>query len=115
MEVRVSLGVGEHTRGILYSARCTTCTLGFKGLQVRFPTVGELMRTLLCVPIYSSSKRALSMLKKSATEFRSDIGQDTLCAIMALKYNVDDCCHTDVIMDKELLKRAKSESYLYNN
>ena len=55
------------------------------------------------------------MLKKSATEFRSDLGQNTLCAIMALKYNADDCCYTDVIMDKELLKRGKSASYLYNN
>ena len=54
------------------------------------------------------------MLKKSATEFRSDLTQDTLCAIMALKYNVDECCHPDVIMDKELLKRAKSATYLYN-
>ena len=32
----------------------------------------------------------ISMLKKSANEFRSDLGQDTLCAIMGLKYNVDD-------------------------
>ena len=56
------------------------------------------------------------MLKKSATEFLSDLGQDTLCAIMAIKYNIDDCCHAGVIMDNlELLKQAKSASYLYNN
>ena len=64
----------------------------------------------------ASSERAFSVLNKSATEFRSALGEDTLCAIMALKYNVDDCCHPDVVMDKdiELLKRAKGATSSYN-
>ena len=74
------------------------------------------MKALLCVPhSNASSKRAFSLLKKSATEFRSDLEQDILCAIMILKYNINNCCHPDVVMDKELLKRAKSASYLYTS
>ena len=81
----------------------------------RFPTLGKLMKALMCIPhSNASSERAFSMMKKVTTEFRSELGQDTLCAIMALKYNGHECCHPNLFKDEDLLKKAKSATYLYN-
>ena len=71
------------------------------------------------------------MLKKVAMEFCSELGHDTLCAIMALNFNEDQCCHPNmvvdatllsenqcchpnIVMDATLLKEAKSATCVYN-
>ena len=72
----------------------------------RFPTVSKL-KAFMCIPhSNASSERAFSMLTKVAMEFRSELGHDALCAIMALNFNEDQCCHPNMVMDATLLEEA---------
>ena len=54
-----------------------------------------------------SQQRVFSMLEKVATEFHSELGDDTLCATRALKFNGDECVHPNMMMDAVLLQEAR--------
>ena len=80
----------------------------------RFPTLASFAKALMCIPhSNASSERAFSVLKKIATDTRSELGHDTLCAIMALKFNEDSCCINPSVIDDQMLKKAKSATYVY--
>ena len=54
------------------------------------------------------------MLKKVATKLHSELGHHTVCAIMALQFSEDKCCHPNMVMDAVLLKDTGSATYVYN-
>ena len=82
--------------------------------EPRFPHLSRLMTTLLVVPAgNASSERVFSQVRKIATNFRSELGRDTLCALLSVKWNVDDSA-TSFTCSAKLVRSAKSATYRYN-
>ena len=79
-----------------------------------FQNVCKLMKAILCIPhSNASSERTFSMVRKIVTENMTDIGNDTVCALLRCKLNCDKrACEYKLIKDE--LKAAKSATYLYN-
>ena len=60
----------------------------------------------------ADSERMFSMMKKIATEFRSELNNDTICALLCTKQNsLYDCF--DFLPSEEILKNAKSACCAY--
>ena len=79
----------------------------------RFPVLSKLAKGVLCIPhSNASSERAFSILKKVKTDFRSELGHDTLCAIFALKFNEDKCCFQSDFSERVLKAAKKSHLQL---
>ena len=60
----------------------------------------------------ADSERVFSMVKKIDTDSRFDLGQDTLCALLSCKINIEDNCY-QFQPPAELLKSAKSATWDY--
>ena len=70
--------------------------------------------TTLSVIAHSNadSERVFSMVRKIDTDSRSQLGNDTLRALLSVKINTDDPCYA-FVPDKELLKTAKVATWKY--
>ncbi|XP_033757996.1 uncharacterized protein LOC117340342 [Pecten maximus] len=80
----------------------------------RFDVLSKLAFALLSLPNSNAdSERAFSMVRKITTDFRSDMNNDTLCALLSTKINCDsDCC--DYQPSTNVLKMAKTATTTYN-
>ena len=58
--------------------------------QPIFDLLHQLMAGLLSIPV--SNERGFSMLRKIHTDQRANLDQSTIIALMAMKFNCDDCC-----------------------
>ena len=82
--------------------------------EVRFPHLAALMKVLLVVPAgNASSERVSSQVRKICTSFRSELGRDTLCALLSVKWN-SDCSAADFRPSSQMLRAAKSATATYN-
>ena len=82
--------------------------------KLSFQNVCKLMKAILCIPHSNAfSERTFSMVRKIVTENRTDIGNDTVCALSRCILNCDKrACEYKPTKDE--LKAAKSATYLYN-
>ena len=81
--------------------------------QPRFGTLCAVVLPLLSLPNSNAdSERVFSMAKKIDTDSRSDLGQDTICALLSCKINTEDTCF-QFQPSAELLKAAKSATWDY--
>ena len=79
--------------------------------QPRFKHLHKLMAGLLSIPVSNAdSERGFSMLRKLHTDQRSNLHQSTLVALMAMKFNGDECCH-EIKLCKELLSKSKKATF----
>ena len=69
--------------------------------QPRFSLLYQLMAGLLSIPVSS-----FSILRKIHTDQRSNLDQSIIIALMAMKFNCDECC-CDVDLSLELLSARK--------
>ena len=80
----------------------------------RFGILGKVAKTLLILPNSNAdSERAFSIIKKIHTEFRSDLNNETLCALLSCKFNQTVQCF-DYKPSKDVLKAAKNAASDYN-
>ena len=76
-------------------------------------TLRVVVLPLLSLPNSNAdSKRVFSMVKKIDTDSKSNLGQDTLCALLSCKINTEDNCYK-FQPSVELLKSAKSVTWDY--
>ena len=79
----------------------------------RSATLCAVVLPLLSLPNSNAdSERGFSMVKKIDTDSRSDLGQDTICALFSCKLNTEDSCFKFQPSD-ELLKSVKSATWQY--
>ena len=85
------------------------------GGSVRFPVLSRLMKILLVIPhSNAASERTFFMLRNIDTMHRSDLQQDTICALLSCKLNSDACCY-DFQWPDELLHQCKQATLQYND
>ena len=79
--------------------------------QPRFPLLCKFMAALLSIPAFNAdSERGFSILRKIHTDQRSNL--DQIIALMAMKYNCDDCCF-DQKPSSELLRKCKQSTSIH--
>ena len=84
----------------------------FEG-QPRFNLLHKLMSGLMTIPVSNAdSERGFSMLRKIHTDQRSNLDHSSIVALMAMKFNVDDCCW-DINLSPELLRECKKATKSY--
>ena len=85
------------------------------GLKLRFHLLTKLAKACLVLPVSNAEpERVFSMLKKLIqTEFRSELANDTICALICAKQNSDVDCY-NYTPDNSVLKKAKSATAEYN-
>lgn len=89
------------------------CNLKCRNGAQRFPLLSKIIRTILTIPNSNAdSERMFSGVKKIHTAFRSQLNNDTICQLLAVKTNCDDDCY-NLTTDSELLKKAKSATWNY--
>ena len=75
--------------------------------QPRFNLLHKLMSGLMSIPVSNAdSERGFSMLRKIHTD------QTSIVALMAMKFNVDNCC-LDIKLPPELLRECKKATKSY--
>ena len=80
----------------------------------RFGTLCNLAKALLVLPISNAdAERAFSILKKIHTESRSELTNETICAVMSVKINQPTNC-IEFTPESELLASAKAAASVYN-
>ena len=80
---------------------------------VRFPLLARLMTTLSVIAHSNAgSERVFSMCRKIDTDSRSQLGNDTLRALLSCKINTDDPCYS-FVQEKDILKSAKVATWDY--
>ena len=80
---------------------------------VRFPLLTRVMTTMSVIAHSNAdSERVFSMVRKIDTESRSQLGNDTLRALLSCKINTDDPCYA-FVPDKDLCKAAKVATWEY--
>jgi len=80
---------------------------------VRFPLLTCVMTTLSVIADSNAdSERVFSMVRKIDTDSRSQLGNDTLRALLSCKINTDDPCYA-FVPDKDLFKAAKLATWNY--
>ena len=62
----------------------------------------------------SSSSTSMTSFFVRETDSWSEPWNDTICACMALKFNVDRCCGGAACVDDHVLQQAKKATYTYN-
>ena len=73
----------------------------------RFPNFTPLAECILSLPISNAdTERVFSIVRKIVTDYRTEMDQSTLCALVLCKLNSNSNCY-DLETPKELLKRAK--------
>ena len=84
------------------------------GSSKRFPNLCNLAKACLVLPVSNAEvERVFSLLKKIQTEFRSDLGSDTIKSLICCKQNTDFTC-VNFIPSDSLLKAAKAATRAYN-
>ena len=80
----------------------------------RFPVLCRIAKLCLTIPVANvDSERMFSILKKIHTEFRSELNNDTICALMCSNQNsLTDCF--EYKPSENVLKDAKSACVAYN-
>jgi len=82
------------------------------GVQ-RFPLLSKVLQAILTIPNSNSeSERVFSMVGKVHTNYRSQMANDTLCALLATKLNTEEECFS-CTPTQDLLKRAKKATSSY--
>ena len=80
---------------------------------VCFPHLAHVMTTLSVIAQSNvDSERVLSMCRKIDTEARTQLGNDTLRALLSCKINTDERCYA-FQPDSDLLKSAKCATWNY--
>ena len=80
----------------------------------KYPLLTKLAKAALVLPHSNAdSERAFSIVGKIRTQFRSEMCQDTLCALLSCKMNTNGKA-SDYHPSKEVLAAAKSAAYKYN-
>ena len=80
----------------------------------RFGILSTLAKLCLAIPVANAdSERMFSILRKIATEARSELNNDTICALMCAKQNSLENCYSYNPSEK-VLKDAKSACVTYN-
>ena len=81
----------------------------------RFPNLARLAKCMLSLPHSNAdTERVFSIVRKIVTDYRTEMEQDTLCALVACKLNSDfDCYHFDP--PHKVLVKAKKATSDYNN
>ena len=70
---------------------------------------------LLALPVSNAeTERVFSIVRKIVTDYRSQMDQSTLCALMSCKINNDSVCF-QLDTPTILLKEAKSATLKYNS
>lgn len=78
----------------------------FEG-ELRFPHMVRLMLGLMTIPSSNAdSERGFSLLRRIHTDQRPTLKQPSLNALMAIKFNSEQCCH-DTIFSEQLLSSCK--------
>ncbi len=82
--------------------------------EERFPLLSKLMAGLLSIPVSNAdSERGFSMLRKIHTDQRPSLNQDTLIALMTMKFNCSDfSCYESNFSDDVLTKCKKATSLM---
>ena len=56
--------------------------------SIRFPNLSRLVKCILALPVSNAeTERVFSMVRKIVTDYRSQLEQDTLCALVSCKLN----------------------------
>ena len=85
------------------------------GGGVRFPALTRLAKCLLSLPISNAdSERVFSIVRKIITDYRTEMEQDTLCALLACKLNSNSTFY-ELDTPKELLQVANRATKEYND
>ena len=80
---------------------------------VRFPLLTRVMTTLSVIAHSNAdSERVFSMVRKIDTDSRSQLGNDSLRALLSCKINTDDPCYA-FVPDKDLCNAAKVATWNY--
>ena len=83
--------------------------------KLRFEQLCKLTKALLTIPCSNAgSERIFSMVRKISTDFRSELGHDTICALLSVKQNSDEK-PSQLNPSKQLLRAAKSSTHKYNS
>ena len=81
--------------------------------QPRSNHLHKQMAGLMSIPVSNADcERGFSILSKIQTDQRSNLDQSTIVALMALKFNSDECC-TEVKLLPELLRECKKATKSY--
>ena len=72
----------------------------------KMTTLDELISSLMTIP--ADSEQGFSMLRKIHTDQRSNLEHSSIVALMAMKFNLDDCCW-DIKLSSELLREGYKE------
>ena len=84
------------------------------GSTARFPNLSRLAKCILSLPVSNAdTERVFSIVRKIITEYRTQMDQSTLCALLACKMNSDYKCY-DLATPSDLLRNAKSATMEYN-
>lgn len=82
--------------------------------EARFPSLVSLAKCLLSLPVSNAdTERVFSIVRKIVTDYRTEMEQDTLCALLTCKINCDCSCY-ELDTPKELLRAAKVATMEYN-
>lgn len=80
----------------------------------RFPSLFLLAKCLLSLPVSNAdTERVFSIVRKIITDYRTEMEQSTLCALLSCKMNCDCPCY-ELDTPKELLRAAKVATMEYN-
>ena len=82
--------------------------------SIRFPNLSRLAKCLLSLPVSNAeTERVFSILRKVLTEYRTQIDQSTLCALVSFKLNCDSKCFELETLAK-FLEEARTTTMNYN-
>ena len=80
----------------------------------RFPNFTRLAKCVLALPVSNAdTERVFSIVRKIVTEYRTEMEQSTLCALLSCKLNSSCNCY-DLETPKELLEKTKGATMDYN-
>ena len=81
--------------------------------QPRFNLLHKLISGLMTISVSNAdSEQGFSMLRKIHTDQRSNLEHSSIVALMAMKFNLDDCCW-DIKLSPELLHECKTATKSY--
>lgn len=93
---------------------CSNIPAFWKTASKSYPTLSIVMQAVICIPhSNATSERVFSMLKKIYTEQRSELCNESITNLLAVKMNTDTCCH-DASLEKPLLRKLKQAAMQYN-
>ena len=82
--------------------------------SVRFPHLTRLAQRLLALPVSNAeTERVFSIMRKIVTDYRTQLDQRTLCALVSCKLN-SDCRCFELATPNGLLQQARTATMEYN-